>query len=54
MCFCVNIIGENVYVVVRTYVHKYYLCIKFDIVLKIYMFCFISFHPSRTHFNDGK
>lgn len=32
MCFDVNNIDENMYVEV----HKYYLCIKFDIVFKIY------------------
>lgn len=32
MCFIVNNIDENMYVEV----HKYYLCIKFDIVFKIY------------------
>lgn len=31
MCFNVNIIDENMFVGV----HKYYLCIKFDIVFKI-------------------
>lgn len=31
MCFNVNNIDENMYVEV----HKYYLCIKFDIVFKI-------------------
>lgn len=33
MCFDVNNIDENMYVEV----HKYYLCIKFDIVFKIYL-----------------
>lgn len=33
MCFDVNNIDENM----NVEVHKYYLCIKFDIVFKIYL-----------------